>query len=256
MTDIKRVFMSYSHDTPEHSAWVMSLASNLMSKGIDVILDKWSLGAGDDLTQFMEKGLIESDYVLMVCTENYVGKANEGKGGVGYEKMIVTADYMNDANAKKAIPIIRQQGTTLVPIFLGTKLYINLSVGANFETGFDEICREILDAPLYKKPELGTNPYDDATPDIVPEPEQTSDPEAIVIMSILAYFEQGHTAVYENVRGDITGMSRVMFDLVIDKLTLEGLITDGKIRIMNRLKRVLTLTTKGKRHLLEKGFIT
>ena len=55
---IPRVFISYSHDSAEHKKWVSELASNLVKKGIDVILDQWDLGFGDDVPKFMRKRCI------------------------------------------------------------------------------------------------------------------------------------------------------------------------------------------------------
>ncbi|MFA5902959.1 MAG: toll/interleukin-1 receptor domain-containing protein, partial [Desulfobacula sp.] len=49
-----RVFISYSHESPEHKNWVLGLASNLREKGIDAVLDVWDLRPGDDVARFME----------------------------------------------------------------------------------------------------------------------------------------------------------------------------------------------------------
>lgn len=76
-----KVFISYSHDTPDHKRWVGEIASNLVKNGVDVILDQWDLKFGEDLVKFMERGVHEVDRVLMICTETYVQKVNEGKGG-------------------------------------------------------------------------------------------------------------------------------------------------------------------------------
>lgn len=89
-----KAFISYSHDTQEHKKWVLDLATRLRNNGVDAILDQWDLKPGDDLPRFMEQGLISADRVLMICTDKYVEKANSGAGGVGYEKMIVTADLL------------------------------------------------------------------------------------------------------------------------------------------------------------------
>ena len=48
----------------------------------------------------MEEGLTKSDRVLVVCTPEYVRKADAGEGGVGYEKMIVTAQIVRDLGTK------------------------------------------------------------------------------------------------------------------------------------------------------------
>jgi TIR domain len=89
-----QVFISYSHDSDEHKAWVADLARFLVSNGIDVIIDAWNLRRGEDIPKFMEDGLSSADRVLMICTERYVEKADGALGGVGYEKMIVTAELM------------------------------------------------------------------------------------------------------------------------------------------------------------------
>ena len=89
------LFISYSHDSEEHKEWVAKLASNLLSHGVDVILDRWDLRLGDDLLFFMENGLSKSNLVLVICSSLYVEKANAGKCGTGYEKRILSADMLS-----------------------------------------------------------------------------------------------------------------------------------------------------------------
>src|ERR1700710_2166212 len=98
---IPKAFISYSHDTLENKKWVLELATRLRTNGIDAILDQWELTAGSDIPHYMETNLASADYIIMVCTENYVKKANEGKGGVGYEKMIVTSSLMRTISETK-----------------------------------------------------------------------------------------------------------------------------------------------------------
>lgn len=153
------VFISYSHDTQEHKQWVLDLATRLRSSGVDAILDQWELGPGSDLPQFMEQNLARASRVLMICTERYVEKANGGVGGVGYEKMIVTADLLKRIGSNRVIPIVRQAGSVKLPTFLGTKMYIDLSTDDLFESGMDQLLRELLSAPLFVKPPVGTDPF-------------------------------------------------------------------------------------------------
>ena len=96
-----RVFISYSHDTAIHKEWVLKFASTLRNRGIDAVLDQWDLIPGDDLPHFMETNLADSDYILMICTETYVQKANKGTGGVGYEKMIITSSLLGNIDNNK-----------------------------------------------------------------------------------------------------------------------------------------------------------
>jgi len=154
------VLISYSHDSDEHSQWVLNLATRLRGCGVDVLLDQWELGPGDDVPKFMERAVSESDRMLMICTEPYVRKADEGRGGVGYEAMIVTGELVKDMGTNKFIPVIRQSaGGSVVPKSVSTRFYVNLSDGEKFEEGLERLVREIKDTPKLRKPPLGTNPY-------------------------------------------------------------------------------------------------
>ncbi len=51
-------FISYSHDSAEHKAWVLKLASDLRGMGVDVGLDQWDLVLGQDVSLFMQTGLL------------------------------------------------------------------------------------------------------------------------------------------------------------------------------------------------------
>ena len=102
-----KIFISYSHDSPEHKDWVLQLATDLRKNSVDASLDQWDLSLGQDVAAFMQKGIIESDRVLLICSENYVARAESGLGGVGYERLIVTADVVQNIDTKKFIPVVR-----------------------------------------------------------------------------------------------------------------------------------------------------
>lgn len=157
---IPTVFISYSHDDHDHKKWVGDLASKLVSKGINVILDQWDLGFGDDIPKFMENSVTKADRVLMVCTEMYVRKADEGLGGVGYEAMIVTGELVRNLGTAKFIPIVRQiTDNFLLPKSVSTRLAVNLSDNQNSEEQLDLLLRELHQEPSIIKPPLGKNPF-------------------------------------------------------------------------------------------------
>ncbi len=159
MAEHPRVFVSYSHDSPEHKQWVLELGTKLRHEGIDVILDQWALRPGADRTLFMERGVKESDRVVVICTDNYVRKANDREGGVGYEHMIVTAQLARDLGTDKFIPIIRQASEEeKTPTFLETRVYIDFTDERQFDKKFDELLRELHDAPTVEEPPLGEKP--------------------------------------------------------------------------------------------------
>lgn len=155
-----KVFISYSHDSPTHKQWVLKLAADLRTNGVDAVIDQWGLSPGEDIPTFMEQGLKSADRVVTVCSARYVERANNGQGGVGYEKMIVTAELIENLGTKKFVPIVRNGGTPPVPTFLGYRLYIDFEDDAKYPTSLETLIRELLDIPDPGKPPLGSSPFD------------------------------------------------------------------------------------------------
>lgn len=239
ITKIPKAFLSYSHDSLEHKKWVLDLATRLRSNGIESIIDQWSLGPGDDLPHFMEQNLASADRVLMICTENYVNKANKGAGGVGYEKMIVTADLLKRIDSNKVVPLIRQSGTHSVPTFLQTKLYLDFSRDDQMESSFDDLVRSIHGAPLYVAPPVSNNPF---VPVVDIAVEKTGDGLLEVMKIVVAIFESNsqNFIPYQAVN-QRASMSRIMLDIYIKEAMDEKLIgwytNDGKyLKLENKGK--------------------
>jgi hypothetical protein len=174
-----RVFISYSHDSPEHKGWVLKLATDLRAAGIDAVLDQWDLAPGQDTVAFMADGITGSARVLLICTEEYVTKAEAGVGGVGYERLIVTAELVEKIDTKKFLPVVRGNAPSRkVPVFLGPRLYVDLSNDAQYSAGLEQIVREIHGTPSLVKPALGTNPFGGAAPH-VSSPARVAGPSGI-----------------------------------------------------------------------------
>jgi hypothetical protein len=92
----------------------------------------------------MESGLTAADRVLAICTNAYVEKANAGRGGVGYEKMILTAQLMQNVATDRIIPAIR--ANTLVqpvPTFLSSRVYIDFREDLAYEARYAELLRDV-----------------------------------------------------------------------------------------------------------------
>jgi TIR domain len=155
-----KAFISYSHDSPAHKDWVLKLASDLRAKGVDVVLDQWDLVAGQDVSLFMQRGISEADRVIMICSSPYVTKSEQGVGGAGYERLIVTAEVVNSIDTIKFIPILRGASSSKkTPSFLGPRKYIDFEADSDYEFKLIELAREIHGAPAISKPPLGPNPF-------------------------------------------------------------------------------------------------
>ena len=156
--DNKKAFVSYAWDSEELKKWVLKLATNLRSHGIDVILDQWDARLGNDLPFFMEQGLTTSHFVICVCSDKYIEKANGGIGGAGYEKRILASELM-DNNKLFVIPIIKNNSQkNKLPTFLSGLRYVDFD-NRDYYNCYQELLERIYDEDIKKKPPLGCNPF-------------------------------------------------------------------------------------------------
>ena len=156
-----KAFISYSHSILGHSDWVLQLATRLRANGVDVVLDRWNLLLGKNVAAFIENGLSESNWVLCICSQDYVQKANDGLGGVGYEKTIISADLLTDSNTNWVVPVIRDNaGPQIVPTFLRGRLYVDFRDDRLYEARYEELLRLLLGEPVLPIPPLGKNPFE------------------------------------------------------------------------------------------------
>ena len=158
------VFISYSHDSEAHKAWVAALAARLQEKGVRVTFDQWDLILGADVVAFVEQGVASADRVLMICTARYVTKADSGVGGVGYERLIVSGEIYQRIETTKFIPVIRDNPDAKTPAFMGARLYVDLSKDSQFDAKFDELLKAIYGMPAVARPPLGPSPFSSVAP--------------------------------------------------------------------------------------------
>lgn len=164
-----KLFISYSHENEHHSDWILQLATRLRANGVNVILDRWDLRLGANVQAFMESASVGSSRVLSVCTDQYVKKANDHKGGVGYEKTILNASIMKDQESDRIIPLIRDNDSeAVVPFFLSGRMYIDFRDDLLYEARYNELIREIYGQHLIPKPPLGENPFTVKPQNILP----------------------------------------------------------------------------------------
>jgi hypothetical protein len=156
-----KVFIGYSHEEPEHDTWVLELAASLRRNGVDASLDQWDLRPGEDTTLFMESQIRDSDFVVLVCTPTYAEKSNIPRGGVGYEKNIISAEMLQSQDLRpKFIPVLRKGDfRTALPTYLGSKYAIDFRPSRNQDEAFQELLRAIHEIPPASKPPIGPNPF-------------------------------------------------------------------------------------------------
>lgn len=155
----KKAFISYAWDDEDHKKWVLKLATYLRTHGVDAILDQWDARLGNDLPFFMEQGLTTSHFVICVCSDKYIEKANGGIGGAGYEKRILASELMDNNNKLFVIPIIKcNSQKNKLPTFLSGLRYVDFD-NRDFYNCYQELLERIYDEDIKKKPPLGCNPF-------------------------------------------------------------------------------------------------
>ena len=66
-----KVFISYTHDSPEHVDRVLELADRLRAGGVDAHVDQYETSPPEGWPRWTVRQIEEADYVLTVFTETY-----------------------------------------------------------------------------------------------------------------------------------------------------------------------------------------
>ncbi|HWO19674.1 MAG TPA: tetratricopeptide repeat protein [Kofleriaceae bacterium] len=111
---MKRVFISYSADSEEHRARVLSLAQQLRHKGVDATVEALAQRPGAAAGSLLSAREIEAaDCVLVVCTEPYrrafEGRAAQGSGAPEAELIARLASRQPE----RIVPVLLEDGVPM-----------------------------------------------------------------------------------------------------------------------------------------------
>lgn len=150
------VFISYSWDNSQHKNWVIALANELRKYGIDAIVDEFiTQNETVNLNRMMIENIFNNDFTLVIMTDKYAKKANEFKGGVGYETAILINDMVD--NIGKIIQIMRFKGDRkeAIPYYLKGVSYIDFTNDSDFDEKFEDLKYKILKVNRIEMEPLG-----------------------------------------------------------------------------------------------------
>jgi len=160
MTDshnaLPRLFISYSHDSAAHKAFVLQLANQLRADGLDCQLDQYVNGSPPEGWQrWMETQIEQADFVLLVCTPTYLqryrGQATQSGRGVNFEGVVIS-QTLYDAfyHNTKFIPVLAADGSfNDVPLPLKAFSVYRLMVE------YEDLYRVLTGQPRVAVPEVG-----------------------------------------------------------------------------------------------------
>ena len=118
-----------------------------------------------------------------------------------------------------------------------------LSTSDKFETGFDQLLRDLLNAPLFVKPPLGSAPVLAATEAAKP----TQPPPVTQLMLVLAKIygnSSSNGALRTEYASATMGTSKLFFDHALDQAIRSGFVTS------QGTKQLIWVTEKGRQEMI------
>jgi hypothetical protein len=151
-----KVFISYSHDSPEHQDRVLALSNRLRREGVDCVIDQYEESPAEGWPIWCERQVEQADFVLIVCTKTYLCRYQQrddfAKGlGVTFEGHIITQElYNSQGRNNKFIPITTSsEDAAFIPLQLQSATHYC------FDDEYEVLYRRITNQPLTPKPQLG-----------------------------------------------------------------------------------------------------
>jgi hypothetical protein len=158
------VFISYSHDSPEHSNRVLTFSNKLRDLGVDTELDQYQTRPPQGWPQWCEVQLRSenSKFVILICTSAYRNRvdnqvpADEGRG-VYWEGSVISQYIYKDKANERFLPVLLDgESDESIPIRLQGFANFRVNAFDLGDVGFEALYRELTGQPAIIKPTLGT----------------------------------------------------------------------------------------------------
>jgi hypothetical protein len=159
------VFISYAHESAEHTEVVRDLWILLRQCGIDAILDRVAESHRLDWTIWMADQIREADHILVIASPAYRTRAegraapDDGRGVQWEASLIRDAFYRDQRRLDRFLPVVLPgQSRDGVPDFLTPHTTTVYTVEAFTPTGAEALLRLLTNQPAETPPPLGAVP--------------------------------------------------------------------------------------------------
>ncbi|MEO1527245.1 MAG: toll/interleukin-1 receptor domain-containing protein [Planctomycetota bacterium] len=178
-----RVFISYSHDTPQHSARVLAFAQTLRNDGIDVELDQFHRETILDWPRWCSEQISRehSDFIICVSTAEYnrriEGKVPAERGkGVHWEGTLLDDEMYDLKGNRRVIPVVLDdEPETSIPRFLRGWTFCRIREFDLEDDEYEKLIRIITSQRRITKAPIGSIP--DLPPELQEKVEETRSTE-------------------------------------------------------------------------------
>ena len=144
-----RVFISYTATDFDNRTWVKNFATQLRENGVNARIDLFHLKPGQDLPQWMTNELVLADKVLLVCDKYYAEKADNRKGGVGWETMIIQGDMLSRPEQNKYVALLKDKDIDQsLPIYVKSRYALDWSDDNDSDEKFKELLICLFDCDI------------------------------------------------------------------------------------------------------------
>ncbi len=142
-----RVFISYCHETNEHSELVLSFANQLRYDGLDCWIDQYEPFPPKGWLDWMSEQIEKADFVLIVCSEQY--SKSDKRGSFRELQNINYKLYKQKSLNEKYIPIVfHAEWDLYIPEFMQIYGYFNVSIQREYITLYRFMTHQIEIPPL------------------------------------------------------------------------------------------------------------
>lgn len=159
------VFISYSHDSPEHKDQVRAFSTFLRTRfGLDVRLDQWDDNRRRDWSLWATRLFNVADYIVVVASPEYRKRADgeaaahEGRGAQ-FEAAMIRDALTKDLGAatERILPVVLPGGSVDdIPTFLNPHSTTHFAIPDFTSEGIEGLLAAITGIGKYSLPELGT----------------------------------------------------------------------------------------------------
>lgn len=148
------IFISYSYDSESHCDWVRKFADSLEEQEkLHIVWDGYDLDATIDKNEYMQSGVFDSDYIIVVATRKYKEKADSRSGGVGIETYMATAahwEMLQNTKKTKIIVILREKES--IPNYLKGHLHVDFTNDDMYEKSINKLLKPLLNKDKIQRP--------------------------------------------------------------------------------------------------------